>query len=484
MANIPPLTSDEWDRILSTTAQIAAMQSRSLLPADDEPSPATSSDSLQWPPGAAGALAQLLFHSSIRPVKEVSIVTTLAFLAGLTGQGWNTDTGTGLNLYIVLVARSGIGKEAIGDGISMLVSAAVKGGSFSAANFFSFDSVASGPALVKLMLEQPSLLHVSGEFGHNVRLMAVDKNGPYATLRQQMTKLYSKSGVASIAGGIRYSDAANSAQIEGSVAYSVIGETTPGTFFDALSGSMMADGFMSRFLVVEYDGPRPPENENRVTPDETWAKWLADLVLSAQQRSSGAPLPVTRDEDAKALLRKFNLRCDEEINATKDEARRQMWNRAHLKALKVASLLAVADNRIVPCITAEHAQWAIALVEHDIRGMSKRIDSGDIGESDDTRRQKVLACMRDWSTKQLGASYRNRKGWAEMQKNSIMPRAYLSIRVHTLPAFDNHKFGKDGAIDAAISSLVRDGFLMEVHKDRVVDSYGFHGVAYRVLKLD
>ena len=43
-----------------------------------------------------------------------------------------------------------------------------------------------------------------------------------------------------------------------------------------------------------------------------------------------------------------------------------MWNRAHLKVLKVASLLAVADNYIFPVINNDHATWAMKLVE---RGM-------------------------------------------------------------------------------------------------------------------
>jgi hypothetical protein len=439
---------------------------------------------MEWPPGATGHLAQLLFRSSIRPVKEVAVVTALAFLAGLFGRGWNTHTDAGLNLYIVLVARSGIGKEAIGDGISMLINAAINGGGMYASNFFTFDTIASGPALIKMMPGRSSLLHVSGEFGHNVRLMAIDKNGPHATLRQEMTKLYPKSGANSIAGGIAYSDAANSVQLDGSVAYSLIGETTPGTFFEALNGGMMSDGFMSRFLIVDYDGLRPPENESRETPNEAWAKWLGQYAQVAHQRSSGLPTTVMPDEDARLLFREFNLECDNNVNATNDEARRQMWNRAHLKVLKVAALLAVAEKPSEPWIDMEQAQWAIDLVRRDIGTMSRRLDSGDIGENDDSRRQKVISCMRDWLTKTLSASYRGRKGWPEMQQNSIMPRAYLSIRLHTLPAFDGHKLGKDAAIDLVVSSLVRDGCLIEVPKDKVIDAYNFHGVAYRIVRTD
>lgn len=438
---------------------------------------------IDWPPGRAGTLAQLLFQCSIRPVKEVSIATALGVFAGICGRSWNTHTGAGLNLYIAFVARSGIGKEAIADGISMLITAAMKGPvGFNIPSFFTFDNFSSGPALIKHLLNLTSVLHISGEFGHDIAFMATDKTGPHATLRQQMTRLYSKSGAGAIAGGIAYSDAASNASIEGSVSYSIIGESTPGTFFEALNGKMMADGFLSRFLVIEYDGPRPAENEARATVDQACGKWLADLAREANCKPT--PVPVNPSDDAAVLLRAFNLECDDQINATEDEARRQMWNRAHLKALKVASLLAVAENWHAPTISAAQAQWGIDLVKRDIRGMGKRLDGGDVGDGDDARRQKVLACLRDWQGKELSQSYRNKRGWLAMQESDVVPRAYLTNRLQSLPLFANHRGGALVAVEQMVSSLLREGVLMAVEKTKVLDLYGTPGEAYRILQLD
>jgi hypothetical protein len=437
---------------------------------------------LDWPPGVAGQLAQLLYQSAIRPVREVSIATALGILAGMCGRGWNTHTGAGLNLYLAFVARSGVGKEAIADGIAMVIGAARRMGADSMSAYFTFDNLASGQALIKQLLNMPAVLHVSGEFGHDIAFMATDKNGPHATLRQQMTRLYSKSGAGSIAGGIAYSDAASNASIEGSVSYSIIGESTPGTFFEALNGKMMADGFMSRFLVIEYDGPRPPENEARDVADDQWGKWFADLAMEATRKH--LPTPATPTEGATALLKAFNQECDDQINATEDEARRQMWNRAHLKALKVGALLAVADNPHMPAVTEAQAQWAVDLVRRDIRGMNKRLDGGDVGDGDDARRQKVLTCIRDWRMKELGLTYRNKRGWLAMQENDIVPRAYLTNRLQSLPLFVNHRGGAIAGVDQIVGSLVRDGVLMPVEKTKVADIYGTTGDAYRILQLD
>ncbi|HCZ00314.1 MAG: hypothetical protein A3D16_21010 [Rhodobacterales bacterium RIFCSPHIGHO2_02_FULL_62_130] len=259
MAELPPMTKEEWERF-----------DRSLKMAEETQAPVPVPQKavvkeLNWPPGVTGALAQAIYHNSARPVQTVAIATALAILAGVCGRGWITYTNAGLNLYLVVVARSGIGKEAIGDTIPTLVLDSVKQGERGASSFFTFKSMASGPGLFKAIADAPyaCLLHVDGEFGHNVQFMATDKTGPHATLRQQMTRMYSKSAPNSMAGGIQRAKAEDSIEIEGSASYSIIGDTTPSTFYEALNGKMMADGFLSRFIVIEYHGQRPPLNENR-----------------------------------------------------------------------------------------------------------------------------------------------------------------------------------------------------------------------------
>lgn len=438
---------------------------------------------VQWPPGSAGALAYAFYNASIRPVREVSIATALAALAGVCGRNWNTHTGAGLNLYIAFVARSAIGKEAIADSISALVRAIVKRGEAHASSFFTFSGMASGQGLIKFMTDAPfaCALHISGEFGHDISFMAADKTGPHATLRQHMTRLYSKSGGTSMAGGINYSNSENSVVIEGSASYSIIGETTPGTFFEALDGKMLADGFMSRFVVIDYSGPRPPANKTRAELPQSTVAWFGQLVSHAVQYAMRDPALVTPSSEAKAAFDQFDRECDDAINATEDEARRQMWNRAHLNALKVASLLAVADNFMFPAISDAHARWAIDLVKRNIASMTKRLDSGDVGDSDHSRRQKVHTCMVDYLMKDLPKTYADRKGWVEMQRELVVPRYYITNRLQSVSVFANHKLGANAAIDLALQSLIADGVVQHIAKPRVIENYGYHGDAYRVL---
>lgn len=175
-------------------------------------------------------------------------------------------------------------------------------------------------------------------------------------------------------GGIQRAKADDSIEIEGSASYSIIGDTTPSTFYEALNGKMMADGFLSRFVVIEYHGQRPPLNESRQPFHPDAVRWFCNIVGQAVQRFAREPQLVPPDADALQRLRDFDRQCDQNLNATENEARRQMWNRAHLNALKVATLLAVADSYGTrePVVTAAHADWAIALIMRNIANMQTR----------------------------------------------------------------------------------------------------------------
>lgn len=437
---------------------------------------------LPWPPGFAGRIAQFIYQSAPRPVKEVAIVGALGLLAGICGKAWHIPQ-SGLNMYIILVARSAVGKEAMHSGISALIRACTaQMPAFH--NFIDFSDFASGPALVKACAANQAFVNVSGEWGRKLKRLAQEdgREGPLSTLRTAMTNLYQKSGPQSIVGGIAYSNKDSNISSVSGVAYSMIGETTPSTFYESLTESMMEDGFLSRFLIIEYTGDRPAMNMSQVlVPDKALQDALVAIAFQAHNLGNGQQSqPLGRTEEAAQIMWDFEQECDKEINSTDDESRRQMWNRAALKVLRVSGVLAVADNHINPCITREHVDWALDVVRRDISIMAKRLDTGDVGTSDTSRERKLFAIIRDYIASPVSASY---KVPDSMRQNGIVPRSYLQVRLARVSSFYSHRAGGKVALDMVLQSAVDNGYLMEVERAKVAEAYNYHGKAYRVLRL-
>lgn len=439
-------------------------------------------DGLPWPPGFVGTVARFIYANSYLPVKEISIVAALGLMAGLCGKAWHIPQ-SGLNLYIILVARSAIGKEAMHSGLAVLVSHCQSRFPFFS-NFVDFTEYVSGPALIKACLQTPSFVNVSGEWGRRLkRLAADDKEGPLQTLRTQMTNLYQKSGPQSIAGGLGYSNAEGNVASVAGVAYSMVGESTPGTFYEALTESMMEDGFLSRFLIIGYDGDRPDENPALLEiPDTALIDALANIASQAyEQINKGASQQVGRTEEAAQIMAEFTVEMRTKIRSTDDESRRQMYNRAMLKVLRVAGLLAVGDHYLSPSITTEHMRWAIDLIRRDIEMMAKRLEAGDVGSGDKARERKLVTIIREYLVApRIPKSYHVPE---KMHKDGLVPRKYLQLRTQQVASFYNHKLGHNRALDDAINACITNGWLMECKGTAVIEGYGHHGKTYRVLDL-
>lgn len=446
---------------------------------------------LDWPDGNVGALAAFFYRASTRPVKEIAIATALAFMAGVGGLAYNLDESpTGLNLYILILARSGRGKEAVNTGISALVAALESIGCDVVSRFVNFDDMASGQGLRAALAEQPCFVNLSGEFGHKLIGMADRRNPAMASLRKEMTNLYHKSGRTSRTGGITRAKDEDKTKAIGAAAYSMIGDTTTATYLAALTAEMSEDGFLSRFTTIEYDGKRPQRNRKPVTtPDEGLLEWLDTLVRTAHTQTlpgdDGNPRPpiiVTVDEFALQLLDEFDQWCDDNINkneATDDET--HGYNRGHLKALRIAGLLAVAQDEKAPVISKAHATWAIDLVKRDIAMDQRHISNGDVGDGDAAREKKLLRFCKDYLTSK-GAPH----GYGipdALHAEGVVPRKYFQIRIGKRPPFSTAKQGLIRGLDDAIRSLCDSGYLLEVDKLKAADSYGFQGRCYRIVNL-
>lgn len=440
---------------------------------------------LPMPPGFVGALAQFIYQQAPRPVAEVAIVGALGLMAGVVGRAWHIP-GSGLNLYVVLIARSAIGKEAMHSGIAKLITAAAAKCPV-AGNFVDFNDYVSGPALIKACAQNMCFVNVAGEIGHKFVQMATTNDTNARSLRKVLTTLYSKSGPSDVAGGIAYSDQDKNVQSVSGVAFSLIGETTPGTFYESITDAMMRDGFMSRFCVIEYVGDRPAKNAAPVQlPPQPLVDHMARLMSVSDLAIAGDKFQeVAFSEGAQAHLDRFESECDAAIHAAgDDESLRQLWNRAHLKSLRVAALLAVGDHCFKPVVTPEQAEWAVMLMRHGIAAFDRRIRQGEVGEgSDGGREQKVMELCREFLLLPADKMPKWLKNGQAMQDANIVPRKYLQQRTQRFAAFERHKHGHTAALDMAIKTAMTNGNLMEVKGDKLVELFNFHGKGYRALCL-
>ena len=442
------------------------------------PAAAEAASSQQWPPSRAGIIARFIFDNSYSPVREVAIAATLGLLAGVCGRAYRTYTGKDLALYIILVAKSGIGKDSAHDGIPMMLKLAA---SPMAERFSRAQDFVSGEALHKELLREPGFLALQGEFGRKLKRMSNPTDTPMQNLRTVMTNAFGKQYLE----GKSYSNADNSLDGVDWPALSFLGETTPTTFLECLTPDMMADGFLSRFLCINYEGNRPPPNRDPQAVLEDgdltlWKGFVGHMTGYQTPINMPAPCPVLPTEDAKEKLERFEMHCIDHLNGTDDESERQVWSRAHLKALKVASILAVIDQPYKPQVGITHVAWALNLIRQDIALFQSRKRNGDIGTDDNARERKLVTFMRDYLLNPVAKSYKVSEA---MRENSIVPRSFLQKRASTLNAFNNHKLGAARALDEALRNLKDNGYIMEVDKNKLIKDYGYFGKSFRILGL-
>ena len=434
---------------------------------------------LQYPPGFTGEVARYIYNSSMRPVKEIAITGALGMIAGLCGKAFPINDESGTNLYITLVARSAIGKEAMYSGIARILDACKQRHPL-ITQFYNSNDYASGQALLRAVSDRNCFLHMNSEWGRQLRRMANEQNsdGPMQKLRTVMTTLHSKSGPVGVTGGLQYSDSDKNTSAVSGVAYSIIGETTPGVYYDSLDSTMMEDGFLSRFIVIEYAGGRVATNRKRIVAvPELIVDTLGELCtrsvnLITSMRHEHISLSPTVED----MANEFDQFCDTKINEAGDnESFRQLWNRGHLHSLRVAGLLAVADNNVTPVVEKQHYEWARSLILHHAGMMIRKFAEGKVGSSDDTRMVKLISILQKYIAKRPTGV--NELLWS----NGIITRRYLHNRLRSNIAFTKHRLGMSFALEATVRSLCDNGYMHEVPKHTALGEYQTSQKLYKVI---
>ena len=428
--------------------------------------PAPPKPTIEYPPGLIGEMARYFYASAIRPVHEIGIAAAIGLLAGVTGRAYNIS-GTGLNQYIILLAKTGSGKEGLASGIDALMSA-VREQVPVVDQFIGPGVFASGQALLRTFDEKPCFISVLGEIGLTLQQICDPRaNSAHVMLRRVLLDLYTKSGWDKTLRPMVYSDKDKNTNAVQAPSLTVLGESTPETFFDNIDQSHISEGLIPRFSIIEYKGQRPAKNPNAfMRPPEALVKKFTDVILTAlsvQQNNACCHIKV--DAQATVLLDAFDVHADKEINGAARDIDMQLWNRAHLKALKLAALLAVGHNLHDPVVTKEMAEWAINFINADIDTMLLRFKEQSIGTGDHRLESEVKHAVEEY----LKMSKKTRKSYyvqKEILDKGIIPYGYLRRRLRQLSAFRNDRRGATAALKACLDDMVAAEVLDKISEEQ------------------
>ena len=443
-------------------------------------------DTFTIPPGLVGEIATFIYQQSPKPVKQISTVGALGLMAGICGKAFNVS-GLGLNLYMLLLAGTGRGKEAMAKGIDKIFKVAAQQMP-DIKNFSGPGDLASGQGLLRYFDNHPhcSFVSVMGEFGIKLKSICTSKDGNNLILQKVLLDAYSKSGQGQGIGETAYSERdKNTKRIE-APAFSLVGESVPKWFYENLNDTMINTGLLPRFLIIEYLGKRVKTNENHrfVKPSPQLIEKIWTLATIAQQHIlTGQAYEIDFEDKAMKKKKALDKKCDEIINDSEEGTLiAELWNRCNINTMKVASLLACGKNPNRPIIDEECWDWAEKFVGFSIESLKTRIDQGlFISRTDQELEQ--YETMERVLFEYLNTSYDKIKSYKvpiAIFAKKIVTYGYLSRRCIRLRPFqDEYKSGAQ-ILKVIIDNMIKSGILIEIPKIQAKKELDFSGVCYTI----
>lgn len=436
------------------------------------------------PPGLMGQIADFIYKQAPRQVPEIALIAAIGMMAGICGRSYNVS-GTGLNQYLMFLGNTGVGKEGMASGMDKLIrelSMQIP----RIDEFFGAGGIASGQALRKQLSETNCFVSVVGEVDSMIKqLSASNANGAQLELKRVMLDLYNKSGAGRTLRGTIYSDTEKNVGNVERPSFSMIGEATPQLLFKSLDEELITSGFLPRWTIIEYTGGRSPLNKNaaNVKPSQELVNNLATLAEhSIRMNGNNVVIDVTATPDAQDLLDSFDRMVDARMNSDiENTVVNQLWNRAHIKALKLAALIAVGLNPYEPKIDVISANYAIELVKHDINNILKRFSDGTIGVQNDEvpQRLDMLRVIHQYLTQPFEKS----APYGVVRKhfdNKALPYAYLNRRLSNVASYRKDRSGATAAIKRMTTILMDEGVLVELNRNQCQIEYGNTAKVYAI----
>lgn len=356
-----------------------------------------------FPPKSAGGLIEAISRWTLecgrRPVPEFAMMTAIAFAAGLYGRRFVGPTGVGLNVYLVGLGASALGKghplkalRTIANDCNMLhmVAAGVP---------------TSDSAIERILRKLPSQVLPLDEFGLLMQSVNGRNSSSWSqTVRRALLEIYSLS--TDMWMGKQFSDPKRpDPEPLHCPTLTLMSVTTPTTFYDGLSEANLSDGFLNRMTVIH--ATEMPDRQE-AEPIMTAPPSLVQAVKRAEEdaRPTGFGGAAYRDPNQRpkmaavgwaddAAKRRWLEIEDWQIGQIEERNGHEgIVGRAAEQTQKFAVLRALSRDGKSAKVTLDDVEWGYAIVQRSIDCLDKGVAENMSGSEFEAVMKSILAALR------------------------------------------------------------------------------------------
>ena len=354
-----------WKTHLKNHPEEALIQAVDM-PARAKPKAKPKAKAIAPIPGVLGEFVDWFCETSPKEVvdKRIAIQSALALGSVILGRRYVTSADNYSALFFIVVGRSGSGKEHCKTTVEGVLEAAELDHLIGGSGYTS-------PGAVFSELKETKACHVTviDEFG---RYLEATKAQGQSNLEQSMRVLIEifgrPHGLHRPPSYSRMSDK----QAKGIDRFTVkkpsitlLGMTTPGSFYRALEGAEVENGTLGRFLVVENESPLSKYRRNRSRKDPPdrvveWAKKMrgGSILEDATETHDIAPEPMVIQitDEAYQVFERFEDSILKHRDRIREFGLENLLVRAHEIAMRIS--LIISCSLCEPTISAKACDYS------------------------------------------------------------------------------------------------------------------------------
>lgn len=359
-------------------------------------------------PGILGDLVQWGLATAHKPLPHLTLQSALAIVSTIAGRRYRTDRNNWASLWFLNIEVTASGKEHPESLIEAVLEAAGLGHLLAGAGY------TSPGAVFSVLLDHPSHIAIVDEFGKFMQSSQAKGNQHKADAISLLMQCWSschrtiRPPAYSGMGLSKEQRELLSSRKVLNPAVVLYASTTPGTFYDSIDRSWIADGFLGRFLTCHSPVGRQLSQAALPTdPSEDiidWAQTLGRVRLESANDLAGmdtasdlapSPIEVAFSDEAMRLIDAF----EHDVHVRMGEAERwgleSLYGRTREKAMRLALLVCLAEgalNRVITPSQAEYAiEYAMTLDSGMVEAAKRNVADSDFARIKQACLDKIIA---------------------------------------------------------------------------------------------